>query len=511
MPSKSNELWNQIKQDYELPKSVTPGAIYTAMLDMFRQIIDQNKKVDPNEESRNITNNLDESNQIDEINDSLEVQQHVSPKNIVKFQVNLSITVWNRIKPERQIYNRMWDNHHRQLDRKYLVLPKGVWTYCLSQAIARQKKGIPCHWTFKRGKVYPDGSKYITVAGSCTICNAKLNGFLRAKPDTPTKFVRLMMEVENIDYSIHGKSIEQKNVKIHGNITRALCEKDQPATAITRNMLCESVGLFETPKERIATPNAIRCSQYRTRKQDHLNDCPLKALQILKLSYYDKWIRAIGLDPFYAIYANTDQEILYKLHKMKSKYTSVSCDATGGVARKIVREDGERSQQILLYTFIINMNGHQMPVFSMLSEVHNMNFVAFYFGEFVRIFGDIPSVFKCDISLVLLNAAARSFGNCANIDEYVDWLFGMHKNSNLSGCRKPTCYIRIDVAHFVKNVTSCDALKTKPAEERQFYIRSLCLLIKCTSLTQAERISRAILVVAKSKNKGTQITSFHNL
>lgn len=128
MPSKSNELWNQIKQGYELPKSVTPGAIYTAMLDMFRQIIDQNKKVDLNEESRNITNNLDESNQIDEINDSLEVQQHVSPKNIVKFQVNLSITVWNRIKPERQIYNRMWDNHHRQLDRKYLVLPKGVWT-----------------------------------------------------------------------------------------------------------------------------------------------------------------------------------------------------------------------------------------------------------------------------------------------------------------------------------------------------------------------------------------------
>lgn len=151
-----------------------------------------------------------------------------------------------------------------------------------------------------------------------------------------------------------------------------------------------------------------------------------------------------------------------------------------------------------------------MPVFSMLSEVHNMNFVAFYFGEFVRIFGDIPSQFKCDMSLVLLNAAARSFENCANIFEYVDWLFGMHKNSNLSGCRKPTCYIRIDVAHFVKNVTSCDALKTKPAEQRQFYIRSLCLLIKCTSLTQAERISRAILVVAKSKTKGTQIISFHN-
>lgn len=156
------------------------------------------------------------------------------------------------------------------------------------------------------------------------------------------------------------------------------------------------------------------------------------------------------------------------------------------------------------------MDKCQMPVFSILLEAHNMNFISYCLSEFVRLFGDIPDIFKSDMSLVLLNAAARSFGNCANIDEYIDWLFSMHKNSKWSNMKKPKCYIRIDVAHFVKNLTTCDALKNKSAEQRQFYIRSTCLLIKCTCLTQAERILRSILIVTKSQNKGNQNKLFMN-
>lgn len=144
-------------------------------------------------------------------------------------------------------------------------------------------------------------------------------------------------------------------------------------------MLCEAVDLFETPKGRIPTANAIRCSQYRERMNNHLDECPIKALEILKLSFYDKWIRWIGHDPFHVIYANTDQEVLYKIYKRKDKQTLVSCDATGGIVRKIIRENGENSQQILLYTFVVDMNHRQMPVFSMLSEVHHMNFISLFF------------------------------------------------------------------------------------------------------------------------------------
>lgn len=291
---------------------MTSGAIYTAMLELFREIKDQNKEEDPMEVSSEILN---------ELNDSIEVQKEkeVKPKNSINFHVNLSITVWNMIKPERQIYQRMLDNEHRNLERSYLVLPKGVWTYCVTKAIARQRKDIPCKWKFKRGKVYPNGKKYITMVGHCVTCNAELNGFLRTKPLSPIKNIKLIFEVENIDYAIHGKTKNQKSVKIHGEATRTLCEKQQTATSITRNLLCESVDLFEVPKERISTPNAIRCSQYRTRQQDQLDDCPIRAIEILKLSFYDKWIRCIGYNPFYTIYANTDHLSLMRCYRWRCK------------------------------------------------------------------------------------------------------------------------------------------------------------------------------------------------
>lgn len=105
------------------------------------------------------------------------------------------------------------------------------------------------------------------------------------------------------------------------------------------------------------------------------------------------------------------------------------------------------------------------------------------------------------MSTVLLNAAAKSFAGCANINDYVNWLFNLVKFGNDNG-REINCFIRIDVAHFIKNLTESDGIKGKPASHKQFYVRSTCLLIKCLSLAQAELILTSILIVAKSSAKG---------
>lgn len=165
-----------------------------------------------------------------------------------------------------------------------------------------------------------------------------------------------------------------------------------------------------------------------------------------------------------------------------------------------MRENGQKSQQIYLYTFVIS-DGFQVPIYSMLSEVHNMNHITHWFNEFIRLFDDTPNEFVSDMSNVLLNAAARSFGNCRNISEYVEVLFNMIRNPN-DAVKKTECFIRIDIAHLVKNITSCDALKMKSAEQRELYIRATCLIIKSMGLQQAERIIHSILVVAKSETKG---------
>ena len=97
-----------------------------------------------------------------------------------------------------------------------------------------------------------------------------------------------------------------------------------------------------------------------------------------------------------------------------------------------MRENGEKSKRIFLYSFVI-ADDFEIPVYSMLSEVHTMSHVTHWFNEFIRLYKDIPNEFVCDMSTVLLNAAAKSFAVCADINDYVDWLFNLIKHSNNNG------------------------------------------------------------------------------
>lgn len=40
-PPKTDQIWVEIKQHYQLPQNVTIGAIYTAMLNKYRDLMDK--------------------------------------------------------------------------------------------------------------------------------------------------------------------------------------------------------------------------------------------------------------------------------------------------------------------------------------------------------------------------------------------------------------------------------------------------------------------------------------
>lgn len=62
------------------------------------------------------------------------------------------------------------------------------------------------------------------------------------------------------------------------------------AIAIRGEMLRKLVKLFEAPVERVRTTNAIRCRKYRLRIQERIDECPMKAIEMLQLSTYADWI-----------------------------------------------------------------------------------------------------------------------------------------------------------------------------------------------------------------------------
>lgn len=137
----------------------------------------------------------------------------------------------------------------------------------------------------------------------------------------------------------------------------------------------------------------------------------------------------------------------------------------------------------------------------MLSASHTTSTISIYFNEFIRVFESVPDVFICDMSFALLNAAARCFGGSEDVWEYSEKLYEMCKFPTKT-VRKPKCLLRIDRNHLIKDVASCDALKSATFYNRNFYIRSVCLVLQSSNLKQAEFLSRSILAMAYSKKEG---------
>lgn len=167
--------------------------------------------------------------------------------------------------------------------------------------------------------------------------------------------------------------------------------------------------------------------------------------------------------------------------------------------KKLVREDQSKSGQIYLYTFVISDEGFQVPIFSMVSETHTINFINFWMNEFVR-FYSVPDEFISDMSLVLLNSASKSFGLCANLTDYINRLYRAMNGSQ--NTEKLMCFIRIDKNHLMKNITQAPSLKCQHSVVKMFYVYCVCLLILCETLEDAEYIIKHVLIIAYSETIG---------
>lgn len=126
----------------------------------------------------------------------------------------------------------------------------------------------------------------------------------------------------------------------------------------------------------------------------------------------------------------------------------------------------------------------------MISESQTTNAISFWLMEWLRAKIPIPKEITCDSCKVLLTAVVRVFINYQSIDEYV------------AKCWDdiPTCYIRIDVAHFVKGYANF--LKRVNRRIKTFYLKCIGQLILAQNLQKAEEILETIIIIAKSETEG---------
>lgn len=229
-------------------------------------------------------------------------------------------------------------------------------------------------------------------------------------------------------------------------------------------------------------------------KSKLLDKDPVNAICIMKRSVYLNCIHNIGIDPFFVHYWTDHQLQVYRKY-CSTNTSAIYIDATGSIVKKLMKLDKSLSKHIFLYQVVINYNHAQFSVSQMLSERHTTNNIYFWLLEWSRMGAPYPREVVVDSSKALLNAVIRCFTSCGTMKDYA--------NACKNKTCLPKCYIRINVAHWIK--TYANVLKSVPRRIKIFYMAAIGQLIMCRNTDDAAEILKGILITSRSETEGTLI------
>lgn len=136
----------------------------------------------------------------------------------------------------------------------------------------------------------------------------------------------------------------------------------------------------------------------------------------------------------------------------------------------------------------------------MLSEANHSNYLCFWLKEWLRLGGTIPNEFCADMSVALLNAGVCAFTQYSCLTEYIKELFALNFGGSVLSI--PECFVRIDIAHLLENIASCQHLSNEKPKVRETYIRCVALLLQEMDIHKAEELINSILIIAYSSTEG---------
>lgn len=202
----------------------------------------------------------------------------------------------------------------------------------------------------------------------------------------------------------------------------------------------------------------------------------------------------IGFDPFFIHYWTPTQIRIAKTSSTKNQKLRVSADATGGVCNRISRVFDNRSAYMFLYEIQAYFSETPaIPIAHMISEKHDTETIRQWLTRWKIDIGSQVQEFTSDQSLALMAAAVISFTQFSSLQRYIEECF---KILNGREFELPLCFIRNDVAHFMKNVSTWKPLKDlKSSMSRKFFLQSYALIMQSTSLNEAREIIKSILIV----------------
>jgi len=411
----------------------------------------------------------------------------------INFKITLSKEEWEAVQSEKKYQS----NNSKDLKRNYKILKPGAWTEIVHSHFWEQTK-IACTVIYKRVKIYESGFHYCVFYGVCKSCNSELKGTLDVKPPIDNRAI-FCCTYKGHYKNCHDNRKRRTPAEKKQYYTKKLVSETMSADMLQR---CETNNLMEfgdNKPSHLPTANALRISKCRAIKGQQEDDDPVLALCKMKHMHpYLNIIKDIGYDRFFVHYWTALEMNVYRQYAKQNKITTVCIDATGSLVKK---PTNRITKSILLYEIAVHDKNivKQYSVSHMLSERHDNNSIYYWVIEWIRDGASCPKQIVTDMSLALMVAVVRAFTQYNNLKNYILACFKLLTNVEED---LPTCFVRNDVAHVIKLVTTWKPLQLVDKRVKDFIIRSISQMVLSDNLEDMKQLLHSFFCLIYSKTDG---------
>ncbi|CAI6352262.1 unnamed protein product [Macrosiphum euphorbiae] len=482
----SHDCWKDISND--LNNIVSSKYIYTVVkqnrFDILKQL--------------NFSENISEiENKTETIISSSSDTDENEPQTL-EFTITLSAQEWKLVyDSERRIYKR---NDRNNGVREYDVLIPFQWTNIINDHFFEQTKK-PCKMVYKYAKIYAMGNIYLQMSGNCAACQSIFKGLIQNPPEPDSRVIIQCSYVGLFEYCTSGlkrRIIGEKK----DEFSNKLIQQNMSASYIQK-MESKKIMTYGDPEpSSLPSLNALRVLKYKRRQKDKLHQDSILALALLKrIAPFNQIIQDIGYDRFFLHYWTTTEINTYRLYTKQNKLPRVSIDATGGLTKKLNMISGRESSSIFLYEIgVMDFKSKcQFTAAHMLSERHDSNSISYWLTEWSRANIVLSKIVVTDQSLALMMAVVKSFTQYSSLSKYLAVCSSLilKESSEL-----PACMLRNDFNHVMHVISSWPEIKSCKYRIKNFYLRSIGLLIASTDFDDIKYILRNIFIIALSEEQG---------
>lgn len=332
--------------------------------------------------------------------------------------------------------------------------------------------------------------KKVTIDGKCN-CGALLD--VTYEGDT------LKVAIKEIAANYPHKRAYQIRGERKNEVVGVL-NSGKSALAVHSNLINEQIpdndNLNSKFNPLVPELNAVRCAKYRKHETKHAS--PIDVLLDWKETKFANVISAISVPPFFIFYRTPLQLAWYLVESRKNRI-SISIDATGSLVQPPLKSEKiqgtDKLKHVFLYTIMAKTGSKSVPIGQVLSQDQSSDFITFFLRKMFREL-KAPAEIVCDESKALLKALCTAFTRYDTVEDYINAC----TDALEKGTVPPNCSIRIDVSHFVKNVTR--EIRDRDFRRRNLFRGVIGFLIKCANFSTAKKVIKDFFTLIMNESDG---------